>query len=96
MTTMKTLKPMAFSLALSLSAMWSIHSLAAETVGEKAGEAYQDTKKNTKQAYRNMKDKACEMVNGKMECAGQKLKNKAKNAADEVKDKADDVQKSVD
>lgn len=62
---------------------------AAETTKEKAAEAARDTKKNTKKVYREVKDEVCEMVNGKMECVGQKIKHKTQNAVDEVKDKAD-------
>lgn len=68
---------------------------AEETVTEKAGEMAQDAGKNVKKGYRAAKDKACEMVNGKMECAGQKVKHGAQNAADEVSDKANDIKKKV-
>lgn len=64
-------------------------AFADETVGEKTHEAVQDAKRGTKKAWRNAKDSACEMVNGKMECAGKKIKNKAKNAADKVEDITD-------
>lgn len=76
---------------------FSSSSVFAETTtGEKIQEGAEDAGKNTKQAFRGAKDKACEMVNGKLECAGKKALNKARNAKDEVKDKADDVQKKVD
>lgn len=79
------------------------HSMAAEsadskTVGQKVekgmektkeviSETYEDTKKGAQKGYRAVKDKTCEVINGKMECAAQKVSNKVKNAADEVKDK---------
>lgn len=66
-----------------------------DTVAEKVGEAGRDTGKEVKKGYRAMKDKTCEMVNGKMECAGKKLKHKAENAGDEISDKADDVKRKV-
>ena len=74
----------------------SIASHAETTAGEKVQEGAEDAGKNVKKGYRNVKDKACEMVNGKLECVGKKAMNKARNAKDEVKDKADDVQKKVD
>lgn len=59
---------------------------AEETAKEKVTEAASDTKKEAKQLGRKVKDETCELVNGKMECVGKKIKNKAKNAGDEVKD----------
>jgi len=64
-------------------------SNADESATETVKEAGRDLKKGTKKAWRNTKDEACEMVNGKMECAGQKIKNKTYNATDEVQDKVD-------
>lgn len=69
---------------------------AETTTGDKVQEGVEDAGKNTKKAYRDAKDKACEMVNGKMECAGKRAMNKARNAKDEVKDKANDVEKRID
>ncbi len=75
---------------------------SSKTVGQKveAGvektqsatkEAYSDTKKAANKAYRNVKDKTCEMINGKLECTANKVGNGVRNAADEVKDKVDDA-----
>lgn len=97
---MKTVLTLLAALTISLPVMAD----DTATVGDKveAGyektkdatkEAYNDTKKATKKAYRAAKDKTCEMVNGKMECAVKKAGNKIKNAGDEVKDKAEDVTK---
>lgn len=85
-------------IVLSLSMMIFVGSgvaLAEENVKEKVGEAASDTKKSIKKSYRNASDKACEMVNGKMECLGKKAKHKMENLKDEVNDKADDVKKKV-
>lgn len=77
-------------LAATLSLGFASFSNASDdSLKDKTVEAAKDVKKNAKQAGRNMKDEACEMVNGKMECMGQKIKNKTKNAVDEVKDKVD-------
>lgn len=60
---------------------------ANDGVKEEAREAGRDLKKNAKKAGRKIKDKTCEMVNGKMECAKDKVKHGIENATDEVKDK---------
>lgn len=82
-------------LALAVVAADSARAAVAgkndETVGEKISEAGRDAKKNLKKGARAVKDKTCEWVNGKMECAAKKLKHKAQNASDEVKDKVDDI-----
>lgn len=62
---------------------------ADDTMGEKAGEAAKDTGRAVKKGARAVQDKSCELVNGKMECAGKKLKNKAKNTVDKVEDATD-------
>lgn len=59
---------------------------AESEVKEDVAEAAQDAKKTVRKGARNVKDKTCELVNGKMECAGKKLKHKAQNVGDEVKD----------
>ena len=66
-------------------------SFASETMGEKANEMGQDVKKASKKSVRAVKDKTCEMMNGKMECMAKKMGHKMENGADEVKDKVDDV-----
>jgi len=55
-----------------------------ETSADKAGDS-------VKKAYRKVKDKTCEMVNGKMECVAKKIKHKAKNAADAIETKATEI-----
>lgn len=60
-----------------------------DTVGEKVDEAVQDTKRGTKKAARTVGEKSCELVNGKMECVGKKIKNRAKDAKDSVEDAID-------
>ena len=40
--------------------------------------------KTTKKGLRQMKDEACELINGKLECAPQKLKHKAQDIKDEM------------
>ena len=67
-----------------------LHSFAADdTVGEKAEEAAKDTGRAVKKGARKVKDKTCEMVNGKMDCAAKKLKHKAQNVGDKIEDATD-------
>ncbi len=70
-------------------------ALAETTTGEKVSEAVEDTGKSLKKTGRAAKDKACEMVNGKLDCTKQKMVHKMDNIKDEVHDKADDVKKKV-
>ncbi|WP_413586978.1 hypothetical protein [Bdellovibrio sp. HCB274] len=60
----------------------------ADDIKETTKEIKQDTTKTVKKGKNRVEESACEMVNGKMECAGKKLKNRASEAGDEVKDMA--------
>ncbi|QDK44938.1 hypothetical protein DOM22_07060 [Bdellovibrio sp. ZAP7] len=60
----------------------------ANDIKETAKEAAQDTKKNFKKGANRVEEAGCEMVNGKMECAGKKIKNRAGEVKEEVKDMA--------
>ncbi|WP_413578101.1 hypothetical protein ACLVWU_06115 [Bdellovibrio sp. HCB290] len=60
----------------------------ADDIKETTKEIQQDTTKNVKKGKNRVEETACEMVNGKMECAGKKLKNRASEAGEEVKDMA--------
>ncbi len=60
----------------------------ADDVKEAAKETAQDAKKTVKKGAHRVEESGCEMVNGKMECAGKKLKNRASEVKDEVKDMA--------
>ena len=71
-------------------------ALAEETTTEKMGTAVNETVDETKAGARAAKDKACEMVNGKMECAGKRMKSKAKNLGDKVDTKAKEIKNKVD
>ncbi len=59
---------------------------AEPDVSENAKETVHDVKKGTKKAARKVKDKTCELVDGKMSCAGKKLKHKAQNVGDDIDD----------
>lgn len=60
---------------------------AESELKEDMKEGVEDTKKTARKETRALKDKTCELVNGKMECAGKKLKHRAQDLGDEVKDK---------
>jgi hypothetical protein len=83
------------TLSLSLLAVSAAGILTAqtafadETVKEKAKEVANDTKRGVKKGARAVEDKACEMVNGKMECAAKKVKHSIQNGADNVEDAID-------
>jgi hypothetical protein len=59
---------------------------ADESVKSDVKESVKDVKRGARRTTRAVKDKTCELVNGKMECAGKKLKHKVQNVGDDVKD----------
>lgn len=63
------------------------HARAESELKEDMKEGMDDVKKSARKQTRAVKDKTCELVNGKMECAGKKLKHRAQDLGDEVKDK---------
>jgi hypothetical protein len=62
---------------------------ADDTTKEKVVEAARDSKRAMKKGARKVKDETCELVNGKMECVGQKMKHGAQNIGDKVEDAVD-------
>jgi len=62
---------------------------ADDSLKGKAKETASDTKRGAKESVRNVKDKTCELVNGKMECAVQKTKHTIQKGADKVEDAID-------
>lgn len=70
--------------------IFSFYTFAADTtVKEKAQEAANDAKRAGREAVRTIKDKTCHMINGKMECAAQKVKHSAQRASDNIEDAVD-------
>jgi hypothetical protein len=67
------------------SALLAIFSSASVWPGE-VDKTVRDVKRGTRKAVRSAKDKTCELVNGKVECAAKKLKHKAQNTSEEVGD----------
>ncbi len=69
---------------------------AEETNLEKAETVKNEFIDSTKKAYRAAKDKACEMVNGKVECLEKKMKNRARNLSDRSKTKMKQIKNKAD
>ncbi len=69
---------------------------AEETKLERAETVKNESIDSTKRTYRTAKDKACEMVNGKMECLGKKMKNRARNLSDRSKTKMKQMKNKAD
>lgn len=80
------------ALVLALLGIISLPAFSEDKKSETKSEAVElknDTVRGAKKAVRAVEDKACEMINGKMECAVKKIKNSAKNAGDQVEDIVD-------
>lgn len=76
--------------------LFSSFAQAEETNMEKVETGANHAADSVKETYRDTKDKACEMVNGKLECAGKKMKNKAKNLKDKTETKATELKNKID
>ena len=74
----------------------TLGSYAVETAAEKAETNSNETSNTVKRSYRNTKDKACEMINGKMECVGKKMRNKARNSVDHMETKGTELKNKID
>ncbi len=79
----------AFVFTALLGLIISSRSIADEAIKSQAKETSNDIARGTKKAGRAVKEKTCELVNGKMECAAQKLKHGVQNTADKVEDAVD-------
>jgi hypothetical protein len=85
-----------FSATVILASV-SLSSLRAEeTTGEKIEDTGRTIKRKTKKGMNHAKDEVCEMVNGRMECIGKKIKHKTGEAVDSVKDGAKSTKDKVD
>lgn len=78
-----------FNIVVLALSLMSVSAFADQSVKEKAKEAGNDASRSVKKGTREVKDKACELVNGKMECAAQKVKHSLQNAGDKVEDAVD-------
>ena len=66
-----------------------ILTAADETVKENVQESIKDSKRAMRQANRELEEKTCELVNGKMVCALKKIKHSAEKSVDKVQDAKD-------
>lgn len=92
---MKLLKVLTLSLLVSAT-LTASYASAVETVGEKMETSGNKAVDSVKSTYRKGKDKSCEMVNGKMSCAGKKMKHKMQDASDSVGTKGTEVKNKID
>ncbi len=74
----------------------SMIASAEETTMEKVETATNKGTDKIKKGYRKGKEKGCEMMNGKMECAGQKMKHGVENGMDTMGTKVEEVKKKTD
>jgi len=56
---------------------------------EKMREVRSDAKRAAKNASREVEDKTCELINGKMQCTLKKAKHSIEKSSDEIEDAAD-------
>lgn len=80
---------------LCLSLFGAIAS-AEETNLEKAETMKNKAVDSVKKTARDVKDKTCEMINGKMECVAKQVKHTGQDAVDAVKTKANEIGNKVD
>jgi len=83
-------------LVLAMTLGTASMSHAEETTLEKAQTVGNESVDGVKKGYRKAKNKACETINGKLECAGKKVKNGAKNLGDKAETTAEEVENKVD
>lgn len=74
----------------------SVRGVSEETNMEKMETSKNKTIDTVKEGYRNTKDKTCEMLNGKMECVENKMKNKVQTLKDKTSTKANELKNKVD
>ena len=71
-------------------------SFAEESTMEKAETVKNNAVDSVKKTTRDVKDKTCEMINGKMECVAKQVKHSAQDAMDATKTKAKEIENKVD
>lgn len=73
----------------------SVYSIAEETVTEKIETNTNKSRDAVKGTFRNVQDKTCEMLNGKMECFAKKAKHKMQNVMDKADTKIKEQKKKI-
>lgn len=87
----RSFKMLKFLIFLSFS-LPAFATLAEETtITEDLHKAARNTKTGVKKGARAIQDKTCEMINGKIQCLGKKMKHKIENATDDIKDKSEQI-----
>jgi hypothetical protein len=69
---------------------------SVETGTEKTETVVNKSIDKVKSAARDIDNKVCEMIDGKMKCVVKKIKNKLKNAEDATKTKATEIKNKID
>lgn len=81
-----------FTAALGLS----LNARTEETKTEKLEAQSNKTVDAIKEEYRDVKDKTCKMVYGKLKCVQKKIKHKAQTASDKIKTEAKELKNKID
>lgn len=74
----------------------SANAQAEETKMEKLNASTEKSKNEVKKGYRHMEEKACPMVNGKINCAFKKVGHGVQNAANATSAKTKELKNKVD
>ncbi|MBX7230761.1 MAG: hypothetical protein K1X29_01615 [Bdellovibrionales bacterium] len=69
---------------------------AEETTQEKIENKTNEARDKVKENYRDLKDKECEYVNGKMKCLGKKFEHKYESARDKAETKKKELKNKID
>lgn len=83
-------------LSILLVTAGASYAMAEETAAEKVEIKGREGIDYVKEASRDMSDKVCETINGKLKCVTKKVAHKAKTATHKVKTKAKEVENKVD
>ena len=83
-------------ISVLLVVSFSTSAFSEETATEKVEIQAEKATNSVKRGYRRVKDKTCELVDGKMNCVGKKIKHKLQNASDRTSTKAKELKNKVD
>ena len=78
-----------FRMNIVYSGESKIRNPASTETKERLTENMNDNKRSLKKAKRNIENKSCRYINGKMECAAKRASNAIKSGADKVEDAVD-------
>ena len=80
---------------LAASLGLAANARAEETLLQKADNEKNEVSDSAKRTYREVKDQACPLVNGKIVCLEKKIKHKVNNMSDSAKTKAEEQKNKV-